>query len=62
MGLALFKSPVIITFQGFDETSTYKGVKREDKKNYSFLVILSGSVATELNALGLQITAMTASA
>lgn len=60
--MALFKSPVIITFQGFDETSTYKGVKREDKKNYSFLVILSGSVATELNALGLQITAMTASA
>lgn len=64
MGLILFNSkfPVIITFQGCDETSIYEGIKREDKKNYSFLMILSGSRATELNALGLQIPAMTTGA
>lgn len=64
MGLVLFNSkfPVIITFQGCDETSAYEGMKREDKKNYSFLMILSGSSATELDAPGLQISAMTAGA
>lgn len=64
MGLALFNSkfPVIITFQGCDETSAYGGIKREDKENYSFLMILSGNSTTELNALGLQIPAMTAGA